>query len=172
MKGLLGQPLGIQCEQDTVLALEQSCSTQRGNSSVRRLPHENRLRICLWWSDGAEGVGGTVATSSLPRLPARTAFPPPRCTEMALIITHALAGPVAPPLPSAYATLNDIPHLTSACLQKYAFPGFCDIKSSWFSSRSVSIALTFLLNSHHAPAIQGLHQIWLFLTITMPAILF
>ena len=44
------------------------------------------------------------------------------------------------------------PFLTSACLQKYAFPGFCDIKSSWFSSRSVSIALTFLLNSHHAPA--------------------
>lgn len=62
--------------------------------------------------------------------------------------TYILSGPGVRSLPSSHTTSNDVLPLTSASFHKHVlFLAFCDIKISWFSSRSVSMALNSLLNS-------------------------
>ena len=62
--------------------------------------------------------------------------------------TYILSGPGVRSLPPSHTTSNDVLPSTSASFHKHVpFLAFCEIKISWFSSRSVSIALNSLLNS-------------------------
>lgn len=79
--------------------------------------------------------------SGLPLTPLK--WPLPRAPR-----TYILSGPGVRSLHSTHTTSNDIVHLTSASFQKNVlFLAFCDIIVSWFSSKSISIALNSLLNS-------------------------
>lgn len=96
------------------------------------------------------GFGKHMIASSLPPQPTliTQAFPSPPIQPLSRGPgTYILSGPGVRSLPSSHTTSNDVLPLTSASFHKHvAFFAFCNIKISWFSSRSVSIAINLFLN--------------------------